>query len=60
MSLSEKSFVTFTGRKSQNLTFLSCYVYCFETSTGGNRAMHDPAERYLLYTGASYVHPKDL
>lgn len=52
VTVREKKAVTFTEKEKPKLgvTFLSCRVYCFETSTGGNRAMHDPVECFLLYT----------
>lgn len=42
--------VTFSEEKPKAaLTFLSCCVYCFETSFKGNSAMHDAFECFLLY-----------
>lgn len=42
---------TFTEKEKPKagLTFLSCCVYCFESFSGGNCAMHDPVECFLLY-----------
>lgn len=51
--------VAFTKKEKANagVTFLSYCVYCSETSSGENRAMHDPAECSLLYTSAPITPP---
>lgn len=41
-------------KPKSGVTFLSRCVYCFETSSGGNCAMHDLVECFLLYTSISF------
>lgn len=47
-----KKAATFIKKEKPNagVILLSCCVYCSETSSGGNCAMHDPVECFLLYT----------